>query len=89
MAAGTFDTFKIEITSADGGNDHETYWIAKDSRKAVKLARGPGRYGRSHPDRRTGSLTLSFLLNPLFFVAFRAAKVSAPAWKHCHSLPDD
>jgi hypothetical protein len=33
VAAGTFDTFKIEITSADGGNDHETYWIAKDSRK--------------------------------------------------------
>jgi hypothetical protein len=38
VAAGTFDTFKIEITSADGGSDHETYWIAKDSRKAVKLA---------------------------------------------------
>ena len=38
VAAGTFDTFKVEISSADGGNDHETYWIAKDSRKAVKLA---------------------------------------------------
>jgi hypothetical protein len=38
VAAGTFDTFKIEITSADGGNNHETYWIAKDSRKAVKVA---------------------------------------------------
>src|SRR5262249_7654538 len=38
VAAGTFDTFKIEISSADGGNDHETYWIAKDSHKAVKLA---------------------------------------------------
>jgi hypothetical protein len=45
VAAGTFDTFKIEISSADGGNDHETYWIAKDSRKAVKLAAVVGDMG--------------------------------------------
>jgi hypothetical protein len=38
VAAGTFDAFKVEITSADGGADHETLWIAKDSRKTVKIA---------------------------------------------------
>jgi dipeptidyl aminopeptidase/acylaminoacyl peptidase len=37
VPAGTFDTFKVEITSVDGGSEHETMWIAKDSRKAVKM----------------------------------------------------
>jgi len=37
VGAGTFDSYKIEITSADGGNDKQTIWIAKDSRKPVKL----------------------------------------------------
>lgn len=35
--AGTFDSYKVEISSADGGNDKQTLWIAKDSRKPVKL----------------------------------------------------
>ena len=38
VPAGTFESFKIEITSADGGSDKETLWIAKDSRKPVKLS---------------------------------------------------
>jgi dipeptidyl aminopeptidase/acylaminoacyl peptidase len=38
VPAGTFDTFKVEITSADGGSDHETMWIAKDSHKPVKVS---------------------------------------------------
>ncbi len=38
VLAGTFDTFKVEVTSADGGGDHETLWIAKDSRKPVKIS---------------------------------------------------
>jgi len=38
VAAGTFEAFKIEINSADGGADHETLWIAKDSRKTVKVS---------------------------------------------------
>jgi hypothetical protein len=38
VPAGTFDTFKVELSSADGGSDKETVWIAKDSRKAVKVA---------------------------------------------------
>jgi dienelactone hydrolase len=36
VPAGTFDAYKLEITSADGGADKETLWIAKDSRKPVK-----------------------------------------------------
>jgi Protein of unknown function (DUF3108) len=38
VPAGTFDTFKAEITSGDGGPEKITMWIAKDSRKAVKVS---------------------------------------------------
>ncbi len=34
VPAGTFDAYKVEISSGDG--DTETLWIAQDSRKAVK-----------------------------------------------------
>lgn len=37
VPAGTFDTYKVELSSADGGADKSTMWIAKDSRKAVKV----------------------------------------------------
>lgn len=37
VAAGTFDAYKVEISS-NGSNDTKTYWIAKDSRKAVKMS---------------------------------------------------
>jgi dipeptidyl aminopeptidase/acylaminoacyl peptidase len=36
VPAGTFDAYKVEITSADGGDDKETIWIARDSHRAVK-----------------------------------------------------
>ena len=36
VPAGTFDTYIVQITSADGGDDKETLWIARDSHKAVK-----------------------------------------------------
>jgi dipeptidyl aminopeptidase/acylaminoacyl peptidase len=36
VPAGTFDAFRVEITSADGGADKETLWVARDSRKPVK-----------------------------------------------------
>jgi dipeptidyl aminopeptidase/acylaminoacyl peptidase len=36
VPAGTFDAYKVEISSADGGDDKETVWIARDSHKAVK-----------------------------------------------------
>jgi dipeptidyl aminopeptidase/acylaminoacyl peptidase len=36
--AGEFDSYKVEITSADGGSDRVTVWIAKDSRVPVKIS---------------------------------------------------
>jgi len=38
VPAGTFDTFKTEVTPNDGGADKLTLWIAKDSRKPVKVS---------------------------------------------------
>ncbi|HEY6122413.1 MAG TPA: alpha/beta fold hydrolase, partial [Pyrinomonadaceae bacterium] len=38
VPAGTFDAYKVEITSADNEADKQTVWIAKDSRKVVKIA---------------------------------------------------
>jgi hypothetical protein len=38
VPAGTFDTFKCEVTSAEGDPDKVTAWIAKDTRKPVKVA---------------------------------------------------
>jgi dipeptidyl aminopeptidase/acylaminoacyl peptidase len=38
VPAGTFNAYKVEISSADGGTDKETLWIAKDSRKPVKTS---------------------------------------------------
>ncbi len=35
--AGKFEAFKVEVTSADGGNDNMTLWIAKDTRAAIKI----------------------------------------------------
>ena len=37
VPAGAFEAYKLEISSADGGSDKQTLWVAKDSRKAVKL----------------------------------------------------
>jgi hypothetical protein len=37
VPAGTFDSYKVEISSADGGSDKQTVWVAKDSRKTVKV----------------------------------------------------
>ena len=38
VPAGTFEAYKIEITSADGGSDKMTVWVAKDSRTPVKIS---------------------------------------------------
>jgi dipeptidyl aminopeptidase/acylaminoacyl peptidase len=38
VPAGKFDTFRVEVTSADGGADKKTIWVAKDSRKVVKVS---------------------------------------------------
>ena len=37
VPAGTFTAFRVEVTSADG-SDKSTVWIAKDSRKPVKMS---------------------------------------------------
>ncbi|HEY3738689.1 MAG TPA: prolyl oligopeptidase family serine peptidase [Bryobacteraceae bacterium] len=37
VASGKYDTFKVEITHADGSAGKTTVWIAKDSRAVVKL----------------------------------------------------
>jgi hypothetical protein len=38
VAGGKFETFKVEITSADGGNDKTTVWIDKATRVPVKIS---------------------------------------------------
>jgi len=38
VPAGTFDAYKVELSSADGGSDKATVWIAKDSRKPAKVS---------------------------------------------------
>jgi dipeptidyl aminopeptidase/acylaminoacyl peptidase len=38
VPAGTFDVFKVEITSAENDADKQTVWIAKDSRQVVKVS---------------------------------------------------
>jgi dipeptidyl aminopeptidase/acylaminoacyl peptidase len=38
VPAGTFDAFKVEITSAEGEAGKTTLWITKDTRRAVKTA---------------------------------------------------
>jgi dienelactone hydrolase len=38
VPAGIFDTFKVELSSAEGGPDKSTVWIAKDTRTPVKIS---------------------------------------------------
>lgn len=38
VPAGTFEAYRVEISSADGGSDKKTVWIAKDSHKVVKVS---------------------------------------------------
>ena len=38
VPGGTFDTYKVELVSADNEADKTTIWIAKDSRKVVKIS---------------------------------------------------
>ena len=50
MPAGTFDSYKVELTSADGGPNKETVWIAKDSRTPVKASAFDELYGVSNTE---------------------------------------
>jgi hypothetical protein len=38
VAAGTFDAWKAEITSAEGEPGQTTVWVASDSRQVVKVS---------------------------------------------------
>jgi len=38
VPAGKFEAFRVDITSGDGGADTKTLWVAKDSRKVVKVS---------------------------------------------------
>ena len=38
VPAGKFDAYRVEITSADGGSDKKTVWVAKDTHKVVKAS---------------------------------------------------
>ena len=38
VPAGKFETFKVEINSAEGGPDRTTVWIAKETRRPVKYS---------------------------------------------------
>jgi hypothetical protein len=37
VPAGTFDAYRVEITSTENEADKQTVWIAKDTRKVVKI----------------------------------------------------
>lgn len=45
VPAGTFESYKVELSSADGGSDKRTIWVAKESRKPVKVAASMGSMG--------------------------------------------
>ena len=38
VPAGTFQTVRVEVSSADGGGDKKTLWIASASHKVVKVS---------------------------------------------------
>jgi len=38
VPAGTFAAYKVELTSAEGEPGTTTLWVAKDSRKVVKIS---------------------------------------------------
>jgi len=45
VSAGTFDSYKVELTLTDGSGDRQTAWIAKDSRIPVKISSIDKLYG--------------------------------------------
>jgi hypothetical protein len=45
VPAGTFDSYRVELTSADGGSNKAIIWIAKDSRMLVRASAVDELYG--------------------------------------------
>ena len=38
VPAGTFASYKVELSSADGGRDKSTLWVSQEGRQAVKIS---------------------------------------------------
>jgi hypothetical protein len=47
VPAGTFESFRVEVTPTDGGPEKSTVWIANGSRKPVKINAVLGSTGRA------------------------------------------
>jgi|SRR5579859_402028 len=47
VPAGTFESFRVEVTPTDGGPEKSTVWIANGSRKPVKINTVLGSTGRA------------------------------------------
>jgi hypothetical protein len=47
VPAGTFESFRVEVTPTDGGPEKSTVWIANGSRKPVKINAVLGSSGRA------------------------------------------
>ncbi|HKR85307.1 MAG TPA: hypothetical protein VJS37_14205 [Terriglobales bacterium] len=48
VPAGTFEAYRVELTSLDGGPEKSTVWISLDSRKPVKVSAVLGLTGRAN-----------------------------------------
>ena len=62
VPAGTFDAFRVELSSADGGPDKSTVWISKDTRAASQDIQGSARSERSNAYRRAVALSRAIAL---------------------------
>jgi hypothetical protein len=51
VPAGTFDSYKVELTAADGRSSRETLWVDKDSRMLVKASGVDELYGAFTTER--------------------------------------
>ena len=51
VPAGTFDSYKVELTSADGRSNKETLWVDKESRMPVKASGVDELYGAFTTER--------------------------------------
>jgi len=48
VPAGSFEAYRVEVTSLDGGPEKSTVWISLDSRKPVKVSAVLGATGRAN-----------------------------------------
>jgi hypothetical protein len=53
VAAGTFNAWRVQLTSAEGDPVETTLWIAQDTRQVVKMAATLPQMGNAAPSRRS------------------------------------